>query len=137
MDTKFTPIKTLSVLAFVMLGALSAPAFSQSTEYRRGYDQGYRDGAEAATAQAQPGGMGRIVLIDAIYGTRGATCDALGTIQQNSGRRRHLEVNVNNDLCGDPAPRQQKRLSITYRCGDGPEKRVVGREGSVLVMSCR
>ena len=137
MDTKFTPTKTLSVLAFVMLGLLSAPAFSQSAEYRRGYDQGYRDGAEAATAQAQPGGMGRIIIVEAIYGTRGASCNALDAIQQSSGRRRHLEVRANNDLCGDPAPKQPKRLAITYRCGDGPEQRVVGREGSVVVMSCR
>lgn len=137
MDTKFTPTRTLSVLAFVMLGVLAAPAFSQSTEYRRGYDQGYRDGAEAASAQAQPGGMGRIVLVDAIYGTRGASCNALNTIQQTSGRRRHLEVKANNDLCGDPAPGQQKRLSITYRCGDGPEQRVAGREGTLVAMSCR
>jgi len=36
------------LLALALLGALAMPAFAQSAEYRRGYDEGYRAGVAAA-----------------------------------------------------------------------------------------
>ena len=138
MDTRFSKKQALLALAFIIAGLGAGSAFSQSAEYRRGYDQGYRDGIEAANAQAQAGrGAGRIIIRDASYGTRDASCDARDAIQQIAGWRRHLEVRASNDLCGDPAPRRPKRLVIAYTCGDGPEQRVFGREGNVLAISCR
>jgi len=133
------PMKhTLSVLVLATLGMTAGSAFSQSMEYRRGYDQGYRDGAEATTAQAQQATrMGRITIVDAQYGNREARCDAGPGIQQIASRRRYIDVTVDNNLCGDPVPNRPKRLSVTFRCGDGPEQRVGGPEGRVLAISCR
>ena len=140
MDLKFPMKRVVSVLTFAALGSMAGSAFSQSAEYRRGYDQGYRDGVEAASAQtqAQPPVMaGRIEILEARYGLRGASCDPSESLRQIAARRRHVDVKVDNALCGDPAPRQTKRLSVTYRCGDGPEQRVAGPEGSVVALSCR
>jgi hypothetical protein len=139
MNSLSVPLKkAVPILALALLGLSAGPALSQSMEYRRGYDQGYRDGAEASTAQAQSAASaGRITVVTAQYGIRGVTCDARDSLQQAAGRRRYLGVTVDNNLCGDPAPKQPKRLFITYRCGDGPELRVAGPEKSVLVMNCR
>ena len=139
MNLKFPMRKSGSLLAFATLGMAAGSAFSQSMEYRRGYEQGYRDGVEAAGAQAQSAPMmiGRITILEARYGIREAACDARENIQQMASRRRHIDVRVSNELCGDPAPNRPKRLFITYRCGDGPELRVNGPENSTLAMNCR
>ena len=138
MAIQFPMKHALSALVLATLGITAGSAFAQSTEYRRGYDQGYRDGVEATNAQAQPAPtMGRISIVDAQYGTREARCDAGPAIQQIASRRRTIDVTVNNNLCGDPAPNRTKRLSVTFRCGDGPEQRVSGPEGRVLAISCR
>ena len=126
--------RALLLTAFGGLAALSDSAISQSMEYRRGYDQGYRDGA---AAQSNEGQRGQIVIDDARYGSRGNSCDARDTLQRAAGWRRHLVIRVNNDLCGDPAPDRPKRLEVRYRCGDGPGQRTEAREGSDLAISCR
>jgi len=139
MDFRFSTRQALSVLAIAAAGVGASSAFAQSMEYRRGYDQGYRDGAEAANAQAQPQApmIGRIAILEARYGVRDAMCDARESIQQMAFRRRHVDVRVGNELCGDPAPGRPKRLFVTYRCGDAPEQRVMAPESSVLALSCR
>ena len=125
----------LCAVGFVALGVLSATAFAQSNEYRRGYDQGYRDGAEAQSQQN--GSPGRILIEDAIYGTREASCNVRDAIQQAVGRRRNITFIANNELCGDPAPGRSKRLDIRYRCGDGPELSARTREGGSVTLNCR
>ncbi len=130
----------LCALGFITLGAMSVPAFAQSTEYRRGYDQGYRDGAEAQSQQDQEGGPRgrRIIIEDATYGTREAACNIRDMLQQTVGRRRNITITANNDLCGDPAPGRSKRLDIRYRCGgDGPVLRAQTRESSSVTLNCR
>ena len=54
MAIQFPMKHALSALVLATLGMTAGSAFAQSTEYRRGYDQGYRDGVEATNAQAQP-----------------------------------------------------------------------------------
>ncbi|CAN5437631.1 hypothetical protein BH11PSE11_BH11PSE11_23010 [soil metagenome] len=128
----------LSALALVTLTMMAGTASAQSAEYRRGYDQGFRDGAEATAAQGQSGRMqGRLHIESAMYGTRDASCDVRDALQQSAARRRYLEIRVNNDLCGDPSPGRPKRLMVSYRCGDGAEMRADGREGSMMALSCR
>jgi hypothetical protein len=134
------PLKPVfSALAFATLGLLAGSAFSQSADYRRGYDQGYRDAIEASREHRGPSEpvRGFIRVLDAKYGYRGQVCDASHAIEEIVGMRRHADVRANNDLCGDPASGQIKRLTIVYRCGGGPEQRVAGAEGTVLSMSCR
>lgn len=138
MNTEFFRKSAVCALGFITLGALSASAFAQSNEYRRGYDQGYRDGIEAQAQQGQPGGPpGRIIIDDATYGTRDAACNVRDVIQQAVGRRRNISITANNELCGDPAPKQRKWLDIRYRCGDGPVANARTREGGTVTLNCR
>jgi len=138
MGITFAGKSTLCILGLITLSALSVPAFAQSPEYQRGYDQGYRDGSEAQSSQNQPGGpAGRIIIERASYGFHESSCDARDTLQSAIGRRRYVSVVANNDLCGDPAQGRPKQLDVVYRCGDGPELRARAREGSSVTMNCR
>jgi len=139
MAVKFSLGCIVSALTIATLGTLAGPAFSQSAEYRRGYDQGYRDGAESARSPAENAPMrGRIAILSASYGVRGAQCDAGANIQALATGRRHVDVKVDNELCGDPAQGQgNKQLQVTYSCGNGPERRAGGPEGSIVSISCR
>jgi hypothetical protein len=128
----------LSLLGFIALGAVSASAFAQSAEYHRGYDQGYRDGIEAQGRQGQQGeSAGRIIIEEASYGTRDSSCDLRETLQHAVGWRRSISIAATNELCGDPAPNQVKRLEVRYRCGDEPALRARTREGGSVTLNCR
>jgi len=139
MNSPFPLKQVVSVLAFATLGVLAGSALAQTADYRRGYDQGYRDAIEASREQHGPSESmrGRMVVLDAKYGFRGDVCDAHRSVQEMVGMRRHVDVRANNDLCGDPASGRVKRLTIVYRCGDGPEQRAAGAEGTVVSMGCR
>jgi hypothetical protein len=90
------------------LTAASASAFAQSAEYRRGYDDGYAAGQRDA---------------------RRAVRDE---IERNNGN-----VRAGNQLCGDPARGEVKRLRIVYRCDDSEAVRVIARENETVRLSCR
>lgn len=138
MDIKFARKGILHALGLIALGAISVSAFAQSAEYRRGYDQGYRDGLEAQSRQEQQGEpAGRIIIEEASYGTRDASCDVRDRLQQAVGWRRNISIAATNDLCGDPAPNRVKRLDVRYRCGDGQTFRVQTREGGTATLNCR
>jgi hypothetical protein len=138
MDNKFRNKRVLSLLGFIALGALSGSAFAESAEYHRGYDQGYHDGIEAQGHQErQDESAARIIIEEASYGTREASCDLRDRLQQVVGRRRSISIVANNELCGDPAPNQVKRLEVRYRCGDAEELRERTREGGSVTLNCR
>jgi hypothetical protein len=129
--------QVLYVTAFAVLGALSATACAQSNEYRQGYDQGYRDGTEAQ-GQPEHGPVGRIIIEEAHYGSRdGGFCDPRDSIQHAIGWRRHVDIHVGNELCGDPAPNHAKRLEVRYRCGNSQPVRAEASENSVMPLSCQ
>jgi hypothetical protein len=139
MITEFSMSRSMSVLGFAALVLVAGSAHSQSAEYRRGYDQGYRDGAAAAGNQSPyPNGMGQITISSALYGIRGARCDARDSLQALVAGKRRIDVKVDNDPCGDPAPNQaNKQMNVIYSCGNGSERRVSGPEGSILTIGCR
>jgi hypothetical protein len=144
MDIKFTKEIMLRSLGLIALGAVSAQAFAQSEEYRRGYDQGYRAGVEAQRRQQQEeysrpqGGYGSRVSIDeASYGAGSSTCDARNQVQQEADRQPNPSIRASNDLCGDPAQGTVKALRITYRCGDSRQIRVQAQEGNAVTLNCR
>lgn len=138
MHIAFTGKGILCVLGFITVGAMSTSAIAQSAEFRRGYDQGYRDGIEAQGRQGQQeGSAARIIIEQASYGTRDAACDIREKVQQTVGWRRNIAITANNNLCGDPAPNRVKQLEIRYRCGDGETLRVRAREGSVVTLRCQ
>ncbi len=126
----------LCAALFAALGMACTTASAQSQEYRRGYDQGYRDGAEAQSSadHHQPG---KIIIEESHYGSReGGFCDSRETLQRMAGWRRHLDVQASNNLCGDPARGIPKHLEVRYRCGDSQSVRVEAREGEVLELNC-
>jgi hypothetical protein len=130
----------IRIAAVLALSAASTAAFAQSAEYRRGYDDGYAAGQrEARDDRGGPGGpmaWGRVHIEEAEYGARGATCNARRGVRDQLERNRG-NIEVNNQLCGDPAPGEQKRLRLVYRCGDSASARVVAREGERLRLNCR
>lgn len=138
MNIKFTGKSALYALSFITLSAMSVSSFAQSREYQRGYDQGFRDGSQSQSHQDQQDGpVGRILIEEASYGIREASCDARVTIQNAVGRRRNVSIAANNGLCGDPAPNRPKQLTVVYRCGDGPALRARTREGGTVTLNCR
>jgi hypothetical protein len=129
---------TLYALVALICGLASATAGAQSEEYRRGYEQGYRDGAEAQSRADRGGPAGHIIIEEAHYGVRGGGfCDARGAVQQMVGWRRHFDVPVGNNLCGDPAVGMPKFLFLRYRCGDSQSARAEAPENSVLQLNCQ
>lgn len=151
MEMKFTGKRLLCGLGLLACGALSASAFAQSNEYRRGYDQGYRDGIEAQGRQGQQhepqqyerqgerqGQRGeRIRIEEARYGTRDNACDATEAVQRAVGWRRHATIVATNELCGDPVVGRSKQLRVVYRCDDGPVSRAQAGEGAAVTIGCR
>ena len=129
--------------AAALLLAASASAMAQSQEYRRGYEQGYRDGMAAAQGGGRGGRGGydqgrlRIEIERADYGVREGSCDARPAVMQALARGGNFSITAGNQLCGDPAPRKRKRLTVTYRCGDGEVQRGQADEGDALTLNCR
>ncbi|MES2069615.1 MAG: hypothetical protein V4488_04655 [Pseudomonadota bacterium] len=143
MNTKFPAKRILCLLALSAAAVTTVGAHAQSQEYRRGYDQGYRDAMEAQSRglrdgrDERSGQEGRIVIEEAVYGTREGRCNARNAVQRAAGSRRHMEIAASNALCGDPAPNRPKVLEVTYRCGDNPPERAVVPENEMLELSCR
>lgn len=131
--------------AWVLLGLLAAAstAQAQSAEFRRGYDQGYRDGVAAAqSGQVQaplPPYPPQVRIEVARYGVGRSTCDARDALQQRlANPQQGYQIRVDNGLCGDPAPGQVKQLVVRYRCVDeGGGQRMVVPENGVLSFNCR
>lgn len=137
---RHTIVRTAAILA---LTAASASAFAQSAEYRRGYEDGYAAGQRAAfddrgrgPGQGYGQGWGRLRIDEAVYGARGAVCDARRAVRQEAERNGGAVV-AGNHLCGDPAYKVPKRLDIVYRCGDDAPLRVSARENDTLRLTCR
>ena len=122
------------IAAVLALTAASASAFAQSGDYRRGYDEGYAAGQR----DAREGGHGRggLVIEEATYGVRGAMCDARRAVRQEAERNGGVVV-AGNHLCGDPKRNTEKRLTITYRCGNDRPVQIVGRENDSMRLTCR
>ena len=130
-----------------LLLCASACAMAQSQEYRRGYDQGYRDGIAAAQEGGREWrggrrgdnehGRWRIEIERADYGVREGSCDARPAVMQALARGGNLSITAGNQVCGDPAPRKRKRLTVIYRCGDSDTQRAEADEGDALTLNCR
>ncbi len=126
----------IRIAAMLTLSAATTAAFAQSAEYRRGYDDGYAAAQrETRDDRGDRGPWGRLHIEEAQYGARGATCDARREVREQAMRNRG-NIEVNNQLCGDPAPGEQKRLRLVYRCGDSAAARAFAREGERLRLNC-
>jgi hypothetical protein len=144
MNKPLAAMKSHLIFSAVAAIALAAPltaVHAQSAEYRRGYDEGYRAGMDAARGGEGRGegggGRRRIIIEDAVYGDRDGACDARPAVQTMVDRQRDPLIRADNRLCGDPARGRAKSLEITYRCGDGRMLRTSIREDTQAVLICR
>jgi len=138
MHSFFTMKRVLKIAVLTTVGLTSCMSFAQTSDYRRGYDQGYRDGLESQSHMDHRGGPeGRIIVEEARYGARDAGfCSPRDAIQGMIGWRRHADIRASNELCGDPARGLSKHLEVRYRCGDGPSTRAEAPEGGFIMISC-
>jgi hypothetical protein len=126
----------MRIATVLVLTAASTSAFAQSAEYRRGYEAGYAAGLSAARDdQGGHSGRSRLHIEEAEYGVRGSMCDARRGVRDEIERTGGAVV-ARNQLCGDPAPGEQKRLRVVYRCGDSEPERAFAREGETLRLRC-
>ena len=148
MVSQRTKARVLGCMGAVVLTMASTSAFAQSREWQRGYDAGFRDGF-AAEQNAGSGGVppfqpppgnrpqpGRLVIDDAQFGVRGATCDARWDVQSAVGRHGPNRIYSSTQLCGDPAPNRAKTLWVTYRCENRRPVSVSAPEGRWLNLNC-
>jgi hypothetical protein len=124
--------------AILVLAGASATTFAQSSEYRRGYEDGFAAGQRAASDDRGPGrGWNRVHIEEAEYGLRGGPmCDAREAVRREVERNDGV-IHVGNQLCGDPTPHQRKHLRVVYRCRDTAPARAFATEGETLKLSCR
>ena len=148
MVSQRTKARVLGCMGAVVLTMASTSAFAQSREWQRGYDAGFRDGF-AAGQNAGSGGVppfqpppgnrpqpGRLVIDDAQFGIRGATCDARWAVQSAVDRHGPNRIYASTQLCGDPAPNRAKTLWVTYRCENRRSVSVSAPEGRWLNLNC-
>lgn len=129
----------IRIAAALALTAAAMSAFAQSGDARRGFDAGYEAGQR--DARDDRGGpraprWDRVRILEAEYGARGRMCDARRAVQREVVRNRGA-IQVGNQLCGDPANGQPKRLRVVYRCIDTAPGKVVARENETLRLTCR
>jgi len=148
MVSQRTKARVLGCMGAVVLTMASTSAFAQSREWQRGYDAGFRDGF-AAGQNAGSGGVppfqpppgnrpqpGRLVIDDAQFGVRGATCDARWAVHSAVDRHGPNRIYSSTQLCGDPAPNRAKTLWVTYRCENRRPVSVSAPEGRWLNLNC-
>ena len=133
-------IPTQHIVRIAAALALVAASTSAIAQERRSYDDGQRvvvvdDRGDRGDRRGPPG-WARVRVEEARYGARRSTCDARRSVRNEVERNRGA-IRVGNQLCGDPARGAQKRLSVTYRCGNSEPVRVVARENETLRLSCR
>jgi len=130
-------IKLVVQIAAVL--AMTASANSAIAQERRGYDDNNRyDANERGDRhdRREAPGWAQVRVEEARYGSVRHTCDARRSVRRQV-ERNDGTVQVGNNLCGDPAPGAQKRLQITYRCGNREPQRIIAREAESLRLNCR
>jgi len=118
--------RALFIAATMLVG--NAAIAQQSDEFKDGYAQGYKDGFDAgyrkgSTGTPQAAAISSkgfpIAITAATYGPEdsGRRCDATRYVRKEANGRRSASVEINNNMCGDPAPGKRKSVEITYLCG--------------------
>jgi len=126
------------------LGCVSlAAACTEPRDYRDRGDRSDREYGERRDRDRESRPRGRIDIESARYGVDGSFCNPEDVLQRTANRARRqggrfdgFTIAVNNDLCGDPAPRRAKRLFVSFHCGDGPTLRAQAGEGESLTLDC-
>ncbi len=140
-----------SVLLATCFMAFGSAAWSQSREYKHGYEEGFKAGRDSVLQgdhrhdrrdrrddERHDGDNRdvRIRILDARYGRGRRVCDAAPAVQRFVNQRGEGVFQVGNDLCGDPAPSEPKTLEVTYQCGQQGPVRASADEGRELRIRC-
>jgi len=114
--------------------------------YRRGFDEGYAQGYRKGLDEGRPviappppppaPPRHTIVINRATYGNGTRRCDASRAVANIANGHAAVAVEANNDLCGDPAREQKKRLEVEYQCGR-VAKRAFANERDSAYLDCR
>lgn len=92
----------------------------------------------ASAADAPPANWrrGRVYVAQARYGASDRTCDATSAFSYECDNQRECQVEVGNNLCGDPARGTPKQVLVEYWC-NGSLERQAHAENEVASLSCR
>ena len=52
-----------------------------------------------------------------MYGSNAHSCDATRWAARHANGRTSATLDVSNEICGDPSPKDRKQLEVTYVCG--------------------
>ncbi len=83
----------------------------------------------------KPGPTGPITISSARYGSDKKGCNATHWLARRVNGQRTASVQVENNICGDPAPGQRKSLEVTYVCGSFA-KEASAYEHRTLFLDC-
>ncbi|QJR14343.1 hypothetical protein [Usitatibacter palustris] len=118
------PAFALFLLAF---NAFAQGDPKRSDDYNEGYRRGFKDGFREGSLEADKRGAvaapapikatGPITITSAYYGTSSKNCNAAHWLGKRVNGKRSASVQVENSICGDPAPGARKSLEVTYICG--------------------
>jgi len=145
MSRRFGQVAALALCLASAAAAAEKGGYEEG--YRHGFQDGYRQGLEAARAGADVRREGAprplptwpapryILVTQADYGSGGRTCDATDHVAARLNGKRSGTIEVNNRLCGDPAPGSRKYLRVLYLCGGAPRE-VVAFERRALDIRC-
>lgn len=106
--------------------------------FKEGYGKGYQDGVNAAQSRLArnpsvvPAG---IVVIRAWYGDDNNSCDLTAWSAARFNSRTSGEVEVTNQMCGDPAPGKRKSLRVDFLC-NGQARTLEAYEHRRLSLYC-
>ena len=76
-----------------------------------------------------------ISITSAVYGTSQAHCDAKSYIKAACSGKSHCNLDINNEICGDPTPKPKNAIVIEYECR-GVKKTFSGVEGLKINLLC-
>jgi hypothetical protein len=98
--------------------------------------KGLDEGQPVIAPPPPPPPRNTIMVNRATYGAGGRRCDASRAVGNIANGQVAVSVEANNDLCGDPAREQKKRLEVDYQCGRAG-KRAFANERDSVYLDCR
>jgi hypothetical protein len=141
----------IAIAASLLFSADAAAQRFEETEaykagFKEGYSRGYREGMSegekrgASYAPPPPVAapkpvLGPITISNAYYGTEKKNCNATHWLSRRVNGRATASVEVENSICGDPAPGARKSLEVSYICGQ-VAKTASGYEHRTLYLDC-
>ena len=133
------------------------PNMGNSEAFRQGYKAGFDDGfargyeralserggprtlppppPQSVTPPPPPRSTGPISITRAVYGFGSRICEATRWVRSRANGRQTAQLEVSNDICGDPAPGDRKSLEVSYVCGSVP-KQASANEHRTVYLDC-